>query len=154
MSMTDNIPSSFKSTTKSYTSPETNEQSPQPNASKQLHQIKDFYSIKKNQLEGRHVLGHINPITLQFVSLTLADGSHYYSPNQLQDFLSQKVLFAFIDEENLEKMMILSTLAEDTIKVQILTEQRLILGSIDTKTNRFVPDVLPGPGFYDWESYF
>lgn len=116
--------------------------------------IEDCYIIHQEQLEGRQVLGHINPITLRFISLTNPDGSQFYEPRVLDAYLDSKVLFAFIEEDNLEKMLILSTFDSDGKHCHQLAAQRLIIGSIDAETNRFVPDVFPGPGFFDWESFY
>ena len=116
--------------------------------------LEECYVISEAQLGNRQILGHINPITLKFIPVTSQNGSSLFPDHIMDAYLKQKVLFAFIEEDNLEKMLILSTLSEDVKKYSSNAENRLILGEIDRKTYRFVPNIFPGPGFYDWESFF
>ena len=46
---------------------------PQRDNSSMGHGAKSIYMIKKQQLDGRVVLGHINPITYQFVEVRKQD---------------------------------------------------------------------------------
>ena len=119
----------------------------------QMHE-KILYSIKNAQLGGRLVLGHIHPLTLEFIEVCKQDGSLLFTEAHMNSYLTKKVLFAFIDEDDLQKMLILATNEQDLDKPHILAEKRLILGSMCPKTRKFIPDIYPGPGFYDWESFF
>ena len=112
----------------------------------------DFYVVDKQMLETREILGHINPITMKFIPIMKSDGSRFMEPGELRELLKRKVLFVFIDDSNLEKMMIFSTVGKDSKRVKSLAANNMIIGQINLLTMRFIPDVYPGPGFFDWES--
>lgn len=113
----------------------------------------DFYYIRKSMLEGRKILGHINPITLRFTPIADKNGDFLMTEEEIRATVGDKVLFVFIDENNLEKVLVLSTRPDDAKNAKKLSKVLMILGSIDPASMRFVPDVYPEEGFYDWESF-
>lgn len=121
---------------------------------KQLYEYKneEFYYLEKSLLGDRKVLGHINPITLKFTPLAHENGDHILSSDELQRELQKKVLFVFIDNNNLEKMLIFTTKEEDLKNSKKLSKKLMILGQINPETLRFIPEVFPQEGFFDWES--
>ena len=113
----------------------------------------DDYIISKRLLRKRRILGHINPITLKFKPVCDSHGIKVFPDSEMTQFLDKKVFFVYLEKENLEKMVIFSSLEEDLIRPQRLVSKNMILGQIDQSTLRFIPDFMPGPGYTDWESY-
>lgn len=116
------------------------------------YQSENNYYVDKSLLQRRRIIGHINPLTLKFSPVVKSDGKPILTKKQLRIELNNKVLFVFVDKKNLEKILIFSTFENDLKNGKNLSKNLMILGHINPATLRFVPDIYPGEGFYDWES--